>query len=652
MAKYHRVARRSADSVRADGKGPTSVDLIDYLSAIRRRWFLPVLLVLVAVVAVVVTTPDSPGPSPTPDLRFTAAHILVSDGSGSGGGANLDRTAFLVTVGDIPRRVADRLGDGDDAAELASAVRTTAEPGLGTLQIIATADDPDRAELLADTFAEETVAFFEEQSRAAYEAALARADEAIEQQEERVRSLDAQLRVTRESTADYEIIQAQRDSAVNQYRAAFEQFQSIAADGPPSSGLQTLQDATAVVQRAETGLRPPESRTGRLAVGVGAALVLGVALALVVDRLDTRLHARHDFEEVYGVPVLTEVPRLRRNRAASILTDGADPASVEAHRALRTQLLLLMEQRAEAGTAGGQVVVVTSAVAKEGKTTTVANLAASFAETGRSVLVLGADLHHRDIGTVLGASTDGAAEDSPGLVEVLAGDAQLASCLRETAVKGVRLLSGGATSTPHRGVLDGATRLFAEAARLADITIVDTAPMLLSSDAVEAAVRGDLVVVVGRSGRTPRGAAVRTAGLLSALTDPVGIVLIGAPSPSVGRYGAYYAQSPRADARSEPVPPSGVNGYAVREVEVATPARFDRAPGFVLRHDGPQAVLDLPGGGVAHPLAPAELVVWRELVVPLTKDELRLAVEGRHADADPDAALERLLGLGAVRRQQ
>lgn len=624
------------------------MELIDYISAVRRRWYLPLALTAVAVLAVLLTMPESSPQVRSGEVRYTAVHTLVSDGSGGAAGANLERTAFLVTVGDIPVRVAERLGGGEPA-ELAGQVRVAAEPVLGTLQISVTDAEPRRAERLADAFAEETIRFFEEQAASSYEAALARASESVEREEARVRELDEQLRRTSESSADYDLVQAQRDSAVNAYRAAYEQFQAISIDGPPSAGLETLQDASALAQPVDTGFQPPESRTGRLAVGVVAAALLGLGLALLVDRLDTRLRSRSDFEAVYGAPVLAEVPLLRRARSSALLSaPGADVGSLEAHRALRTQLLLRMEHRNGSAGSAGQVVLVTSAMAKEGKTTTVANLATIFAEIGRSVLVLGADLQHRDIDGVLGVGAPG-----PGVAEILAGEATLDACIRDTANPSVRFLSGGGDGAPHRGLLDGIGALFAEAARGADVIVVDTAPLLLSSDAAELAVRADHVVVVGRVGRTSRVAATRAGELLSTLTTPAGVVLLGAPQ-AAGRYAAYYAEPGRVRVRGpEPEPeigaePARSNGHAVLEPAPRDDERFRRSAQYLLRRDGAEVRLEGQGGGPVHRLEPPEVVVWRELVLPRTRAELRNAVEGDHSSADATAALERLLRLGAV----
>src|SRR5205807_1430820 len=119
-------------------------------------------------------------------------------------------------------------------------------------------------------------------------------------------------------------------------------------------------------------------------------LLLGVAAAFAVDRFDNRVRSRAVAEEALGVPVLAEVPRLLRSDRDRVHR-GAEPSSfVEAYRQLRTSVVRWVPPEGHGD--GHRLIVVTSAIAGEGKTTTVAHLATTLAEIGRSVLAISADL--------------------------------------------------------------------------------------------------------------------------------------------------------------------------------------------------------------------------------------------------------------------
>src|SRR5439155_26131808 len=201
------------------------------------------------------------------------------------------------------------------------------------------------------------------------------------------------------------------------------------------SGLLVLSRATPVQDTSATstsssGVSAPRSRAVRVAGGAGIGLLLGLALALLLERIDTKLRTREAAELAFVLPVVAEIPPVRRSRRRrhEVLTASKPTSPVaEAYRSLRTALLLMptqsvprggdptaddarladgrsrLEARRRGGVANGtKVILVTSPGPAEGKSVTVANLAASLAESGRSVLVLSFDLRRPDVHHYLG----------------------------------------------------------------------------------------------------------------------------------------------------------------------------------------------------------------------------------------------------------
>jgi capsular polysaccharide biosynthesis protein len=162
--------------------------------------------------------------------------------------------------------------------------------------------------------------------------------------------------------------------------------------------------------RPTSPVNRPLVLTAGLALFLG--LVLGVGVALLRDRLDDHLRAEADFEASSGASVLAAIPHVRRKilrrKPLLDLSDAQSPAA-EAYRVLRAAVLFALAQ--------GQrtALVVTSPEAGDGKTTVVANLGLSIAQTGKRVVLVSADLRKPRLDELFGFTGE------PGLSGVLAG---------------------------------------------------------------------------------------------------------------------------------------------------------------------------------------------------------------------------------------
>ena len=192
------------------------------------------------------------------------------------------------------------------------------------------------------------------------------------------------------------------------------------------------------------------------------------------------------------------------------------------------------------------VILVTSSGPYEGKTTTIANLAASYAETGRSVLVLDCDFRRPRLHQVLGT------RETPGLADVLEDAHQFksdAEVMCETSVEGVRLVPAGTPTANPARLFNRARTLIEASRRQADIVLVDTPPYLVANDAAELIPWADAVLITVKSRRTRRGPTERMIENLDRQQAPVvGIVLVGSDDASSG-YSPYYYY--RANARTD-----------------------------------------------------------------------------------------------------
>lgn len=545
------------------------MDLLEYLRLFRRRWALIVACVIVAGLAAWFTTPAEPA---NDDVTYSATHQLLRDSSSAAPPA-LATVALFVKTGEVPERVAERVGFDGQPAVLAGGVTLEPDEVIGTLDISARGSSPGEAAERANAFAEETLALLGEQATDAQEELVLRANERIATLEVEIEALNDQIRQSLLDGEQPGTLEATRDSYLRQFTAALDQQQQVLDQPPPSAGYITLQEALPELAQVEGGgFSAPSSREGRTVLAAVIGLLFGLAAALVLERLDTRLHDVDEIGEAFGLPVIAEVPSAGRSSKGEVLSrTDAMSGFAESYRTLRAALLLspvtVMGLKSSAPTdrAGEpEVVLVTSAAPGDGKTTTVANLAVTMAETGRSVLILGCDFRRPEIHGYFDVPA------SPGVADVLTGRASLASVVQPTAIPGVSIAPSG-KELRNLGDVAAAGRILVEEARqLAEVVIIDTPPLLATNDASELIPAVDAVVVVSRVGRTTSDGARRTRFLLDRLGAPVaGIIAVGMPERS-GTYNSYYrtavAEVPTSGRRR-----SRRDAGEVAEVTVAEP---------------------------------------------------------------------------------
>ncbi|MEJ7845332.1 MAG: CpsD/CapB family tyrosine-protein kinase [Acidimicrobiales bacterium] len=523
------------------------MELVEYVRILRRRWLVVAVAVLVGAVAGYLTAPGTGTDAP----RFAATHTLLNDA----GGVNLEQAALLVTTGDVPVEAAERLDPEIDVD-----VRSEAQSETSSLTVTAEADDPADAVAAANVYAEELLEALTGDGQRAYTEQLAQAEAVVEETRPVLDDLRSQLTTVAAADPQRPVVEAAFDDASGRLREANAAIDALELNGPPDGPLRTLEAATEGRVVTPEGVRAPESKSARALLLAVFGLLLGIGAAFAAERLDTRVRGRADAERAFGVPVIGEIPPLptsRRNR--DVLVAVARPAApaVEAFRALRTVLLFAADHgpdgaAPESEKPPGRVVIVTSAAAGEGKTTTAANLAAVLAEVGKRVLVVSADLRRPRIHALFGR------ELKPGMVDVFSsgGMVSLDDLELNTSVPGIRLLASGAPTANPAPYLREAAALVDAARDLFDFIVVDTAPLLVANDASELTAAADAVLVIARADHTRRSAASHAIQLLQRIDAPVlGVVVVGASdTPTAYSYyrNRYYGESERPWWRRKP----------------------------------------------------------------------------------------------------
>jgi len=291
---------------------------------------------------------------------------------------------------------------------------------------------------------------------------------------------------------EYQLGILEREVASN--RQLYDMFIGRSKEASATNDLQN--PVGRVVDRAiapDSPIRPNKPQIAAVAFALG--LLFAIVCALLLDRLDNTVKNSDDVESKLRVAVLTTVPLISGRKDAVKLAYLADIKSVfsESIRTARTGVLL------SGIDAEHKVLVVTSSVPNEGKTTFAMSLAFAHAQTKR-VLLIDADMRRPTI-----AKTMGIDKDSAGLSDFISGSAQVSQVIHSIEGTSAKLLPAGHTPPNPLELL--LSPKFSQSVKklqeLFDIIILDTPPVQLVSDAMIVARHATGVIYVVKADDTP-----------------------------------------------------------------------------------------------------------------------------------------------------
>jgi polysaccharide biosynthesis transport protein len=351
----------------------------------------------------------------------------------------------------------------------------------------------------------------------------------------------------------------------SQVRGLDKQIQSL------QNYLDAVQHSRFAVPATQASQVQPKT-TRNVIIGAALGLLAGILLAFLRHGVDSRIHTTDEVRSALSLPVLARIPEPRRalrrgNRL--VMVEDRDTAPAEAFRTLRAKLQFALGD--------ARVLLITSALPEEGKSTTAANLAVAFAEAGRNVALVDTDVRrprlHRFFDT----------PEAPGLADAVLAHATLSAALVEIEPEvfagahrseqrggSLRLLPVGSPVQDQIELLTSPAlrEILNELRASCDIVIVDAPPIMPSSHAVILSTNVDAVLTIIRTDVLDLGTAEELERALATLPVPtLGAVVTGAKAERVygyagdaGRSGASIGNGVAPKSRLESPSKSGKAG--------------------------------------------------------------------------------------------
>jgi capsular exopolysaccharide synthesis family protein len=383
---------------------------------------------------------------------------------------------------------------------------------------------------------------------------------------------------------EYNILKREAEANKTLYEGLMTKLKETAiSQGLRSSNIRVV-DAAMI---PSTPARPAKTRNVVLAFLIG--LVGGIGLALMREYLDNTVKTPDDVERLTRLPSLAVVPQFagsnghvkklrllkssdangHEKRIELVAQHLPKSQMSEAFRALRTSILLSQAEHPP------QVILVTSALPREGKTTAAANLAVTLAQLGDRTVLVDADLRKPGIGRLLNLGSGKYA----GLSSYLAGVSSLdLVCIPHPAIPNLAAIPTGPLP-PNPADLLSSHKLVEAIAELRTkykFIVIDSPPIMAATDAVILSVQADGVLLVVRSGETPKEAFTRTRDLLNSVKCHILGVVLNAVDASAPDYYYSYRYYPYS------------YGYGPQESSEAPHDEedFEAVSERVSRHDG------------------------------------------------------------------
>ena len=340
-------------------------------------------------------------------------------------------------------------------------------------------------------------------------------------------------KVLKQSSNEVQLRQLDREAQAS--RVLYENFLGRLQE---TSEQEDLQEADArVLSPAEQPLLPEgQAKRRTLLISVILGSLAGIAIVFLLDRLNNTFRSPNQLEELSGENVLGVLPaignRMKRNDIVTYFREKPASSLAESIRNLRTSILFSNIDKPP------KVVMFTSSVPREGKSTSSMLVALTSRQMGKSAIIVDCDLRLPALARLLDA-----ADGKPGLVSVLEGAVEVEDAVFQDPDTGLHVLmtrgSERSNSINAADVLSSKKfeELITKLTQMYDLVILDTPPVLVVTDARIISKLADAVVYAVRWDETPRGAVLEGLKELKNIDAPMaGVVMTLINEEKASRY--------------------------------------------------------------------------------------------------------------------
>jgi len=296
----------------------------------------------------------------------------------------------------------------------------------------------------------------------------------------------------RDKSIGYNTLQREVETNRNLYEGLLQRIKEVGvAAGVGTNNISVVDPA--IIPYA----KHKPNTTLNLALGMVLGLFLGTVVAFLLEFLDDRVKTPQDLERLLKLPMLGLIPnaKIKDERELATLTQTQPQSAVaEAFRSLRTNLLFATHEGAP------KVLHITSALPAEGKSSTAINLAIIFAQSGKKVLLVDADLRKPALHKRLKL------DNSQGLSNYLTSQADLHTLIQTSSITGIYVLTSGPLP-PNPAELLSSERLLELAQRVPiefDMIILDSPPVMGLADALVLSNRATATVLVAAANQSKK----------------------------------------------------------------------------------------------------------------------------------------------------
>ena len=233
-------------------------------------------------------------------------------------------------------------------------------------------------------------------------------------------------------------------------------------------------------------------RKSIILIGLFLGLIVGIMVAFIRVLLDTKIKNEDDISKMTDYPILGTIPHFdepKKNKATIIVFDEVKSILAESFRHLRSNLQFLRKEE------GAEVILLTSTIGEEGKTTVAVNLAAIFSLSSKRTIVINLDMRKPTLHNKFGL------DNKIGLSEVLNNRVELKDVIQKTSYTDLDILASGAIPpNPSELIQSDAMYALLESLKKSyDIIILDTPPIGLVTDAKELMHYVDISIYIVRA---------------------------------------------------------------------------------------------------------------------------------------------------------